>query len=307
MAMDNKISYNRFMTIVTAIRQFLEHEDIEKGHSQLTIRNYETYLRKFLEFCEKQKVTDIDKVNQELIRQFRLHLSQISPPLKKNTRNYYLIALRSWLKYLQKRDFKVLSAEKIELAKVGERDIDILAPEELDRLLTASKENTMIGLRNKAILEMLFSTGLRLAEIACLNKSDIDLTQKEFSIRGKGDKVRLVFLSDSARTALENYLSKRQDENSALFINKFSSRLTPRSIERAVKQIARQAGISKKVTPHLLRHQFATDLLSSGADIRSVQTLLGHSSITTTQIYTHITNRDLRDVHSAFHGKQRRK
>src|SRR3990167_3787044 len=162
--MDDKMSYNRFMTIATAIRQFLEHEDIEKGHSQLTIRNYETYLRKFLEFSEKQKISDIDKVDQELVRQFRLYLSQINPPLKKNTRNYYLIALRSWLKYLQKRDFKVLSAEKIELAKVGERDIDILTPKELDRLLTTSKENTMIGLRNKAILEMLFSTGLRLAE-----------------------------------------------------------------------------------------------------------------------------------------------
>lgn len=304
--MDDEMSYNRFMTIATAIRQFLEHEDIEKGHSQLTIRNYETYLRKFLEFSEKQKISDIDKVDQELVRQFRLYLSQINPPLKKNTRNYYLIALRSWLKYLQKRDFKVLSAEKIELAKVGERDIDILTPKELDRLLTTSKENTMIGLRNKAILEMLFSTGLRLAEIACLDRGDIDLSQKEFSIRGKGDKVRLVFLSGSAREALKNYFTKRRDENPALFINKFCSRLAPRSIERAVKQIARQAGISKKVTPHLLRHQFATDLLSSGADIRSVQTLLGHSSITTTQIYTHITSRDLRDVHSAFHGKQRK-
>ena len=295
------------MDLAKAIRQFLEYEDIEKGHSPLTVRNYELYLGKFLEFCEKNNAHHINAIDHELVRQFRLHFNQINPPLKKNTRNYYLIALRSLLKYLQKRDFKVLSAEKIELSKIGDRDIDVLTPEELDRLLTSAEENTMIGLRNKAILEMLFSTGLRLAEIAGLNRDDIDLTQKEFSIRGKGDKVRLVFLSLSARDALQNYLARRRGEEPALFTNKFGTRLTPRSIERAVKKIARQAGISKKVTPHLLRHQFATDLLSSGADIRSVQTLLGHSSITTTQIYTHITNRDLRDVHSAFHGKQRRK
>ncbi|TSC92326.1 MAG: Tyrosine recombinase XerC [Candidatus Berkelbacteria bacterium Licking1014_7] len=294
------------MTLSQTIKKFLEYCEIEKGHSRLTIRNYQMYLNKFSVFCQKQGINEAEKIDRELIYKFRLKLNRQTPALKMITQNYYLIALRSFLKFLQKQDFKVMSAEKIELAKTKERNINVLSPEELERLLQAPKGDNLSALRDQAILETLFSTGLRLAELTGLNQDNINLKTGEFNVRGKGGKIRLVFLSSSAKQALKNYFEKRQDDNSALFINSFGAKISSRSIERIVKKYARQAGITKKVTPHLLRHQFATDLLSSGADLRSVQTLLGHSSITTTQIYTHITNRDLHDVHTAFHGKQRR-
>jgi len=215
-----------------------------------------------------------------------------------------------FLKYLVKRDIEAFSADKIELAKVSERSLDLITPAELSRLLNAPEGNDIKTLRDKAILELFFSTGLRVSELCSLG-NDLDLTAEEFSIRGKGGKIRVVFLSNDARDALRKYMKERKDMNEALFVqigkdvgNKEPAPLTKRSIERIVKQYAIKAGISKKVTPHIIRHCFATDLLQNGADIRSVQMMLGHSNISTTQIYTHITDRQLKEVHKKFHSKK---
>jgi site-specific recombinase XerD len=236
--------------------------------------------------------------------------------MKKKTQNYYLIALRTFLKFMARRGIKTLPADNIELAKVGERMIDIISQDELLRLLKApeSEENPERRARDKAILELLFSTGLRVSEL-CSLKNDLDLHKDEFSIRGKGGKVRVVFLSDDAKEAVKNYLKLRKDMSDALFVPVSDDKrvksdkdngLTRRTIERIVKRYAIIAGISKKVTPHVLRHAFATDLLSNGADLRSVQAMLGHANINTTQIYTHVTDKHLRDVHKSFHGKGRK-
>ena len=309
-------------------REFLEHVEIEKGNSLKTVGNYEHYLSRFFEFA---KISDPKEITDDKIREFRLFLNrqpgvkikgQQSTSLKKNTQNYHLIALRSFLKYLMKRDISSLSPERIELAKIKERSLDLISVEELNRLLEAplnvlknskNKNSEIKILRDKAILELFFSTGLRLSELCSLNR-DLDLTKDEFSIRGKGEKVRVVFLSESAKKAIREYLKERTDFEESLFVQysnssvskkttKESNRLTPRSIERIVKFYAIAAGISKKVTPHIIRHSFATDLLSNGADIRSVQMMLGHANIATTQIYTHITDKQLRDVHKKFHSK----
>jgi len=207
-----------------------------------------------------------------------------------------------------------MSAEKIELAKTGDREIDLISEDDLERLLSAPAGKEPKILRDKAILELLFSTGLRVSELCSLNRDSVNLKKGEFSVRGKGEKVRVVFLSDGAKTAVENWLGKRADVHEALFVNfkpgkkdlDENMRLTPRSVERVIKHYAIKAGISKKVTPHTLRHCFATDLLSGGADLRSVQMMLGHANISTTQIYTHITNRQLKDIHKAFHAKKRK-
>jgi len=302
-------------------REFLEHVEIEKGNSLKTVRNYDYYLSRFFEFA---KITEPKEINDDKIREFRLFLNrqpglktkgQQSSSLKKNTQNYHLIALRSFLKYLMKRDVPSLSPDRIELAKTKERSLDLISVEELERLLSAPlkllemKKNIdrQKILRDKAILELFFSTGLRLSELCSLNR-DLDLSKDEFSIRGKGEKVRVVFLSDSAKKAISEYLRERKDMAEPLFVQYSSNkrednRLTPRSIERIVKYYAIVAGISKKVTPHIIRHSFATDLLSNGADIRSVQMMLGHANIATTQIYTHITDKQLRDVHKKFHSR----
>ena len=293
-------------------REFLEHVEIEKGNSLKTVNNYDYYLSRFFEFAKVSSPTDI---TDDTIREFRLYLNrqpgvkirgQQAATLKKNTQNYHLIALRSFLRYLMKRDIKSLSPERIELAKTKERSLDLMGSDELTRLLDAPDKNTPIGLRDKAILELFFSTGLRLAELCSLNR-DLDLSKEEFSIRGKGEKVRVVFLSDSAKDAIRVYLKSRKDLDEPLFIQYSrngakGNRLTSRSIERIVRTAAIKAGISKKVTPHVIRHSFATDLLSNGADIRSVQMMLGHANIATTQIYTHITDKQLRDVHKKFHS-----
>lgn len=286
-------------------KQYLEYIEIEKGRALKTVENYDRYLRRFLAFSKIDKPQDITDNN---IRQFRLYLNREG--LKKKTQNYYLIALRSFLKYLAKVNIESLPPERIELAKVGERQIDIISSDELERFLAAPDGTDLKNLRNKAIFELFFSTGLRISELCSLDREDIDFKKDEFSIRGKGDKVRVVFLSDRAKTALKNYFEKRVDINEALFVNLKGkggepARLTPRSIERIVQRYAIKAGISKKVTPHVIRHCFATDLLEAGADLRSVQALLGHSNITTTQIYTHVTDRQLKEVHKAFHGKKR--
>lgn len=289
-------------------KQFLEYLEIERGRSLKTVENYDRYLRVFLKFTN---IDDARNIDDESIRKFRLWLNRND--LKKKTQNYYLIALRVFLKYLAKRGIKSLAPERIELAKVPQRELDLIAGEELERLLDSPKGQDIKTLRDKAILELLFSTGLRVSELCSLNREHIENAKTgEFSIRGKGEKIRVVFLSDSAKQAIKNYLSKRGDTEEALFIRIsnlksqiLNLRLTSRSIERIVKYYAIKAGISKRLTPHVIRHCFATDLLSAGADIRSVQSMLGHSSITTTQIYTHITNKQLREIHRAFHGKQR--
>lgn len=296
-------------------REFLEHVEIEKGNSLKTVNNYDHYLTRFFEFA---KITEPKEINDDKIREFRLFLNrqpgvkirgQQASTLKKNTQNYHLIALRSFLKYMMKRDVPSLSPERIELAKIKERSLDLISTDELTRLMNAPDTTTTKGLRDKAVLELFFSTGLRLSELCSLDR-DLDLSKDEFSIRGKGEKVRVVFLSDSAKDAIRAYLKGRKDMDEPLFTQQSSNkgknnRLTPRSIERIVKFYAIKAGISKKVTPHVIRHSFATDLLSNGADIRSVQMMLGHANIATTQIYTHITDKQLRDVHKKFHSKSK--
>ncbi len=296
-------------------REYLEHLEIEKGSSLKTIENYERYMSRFLEFA---KIQSPNEITDELVRNFRLFLNRQSAgnnratgaTLKKKTQNYYLIALRSFLKYLAKRNITSLSAEHIELAKVPERSLDLISSQELNRLLAAPEGNDIKALRDRAILQLLFSTGLRVSELCSLTR-DIDFSTDEFSIRGKGSKVRVVFISDEARSAVGEYLKKRNDMDDALFVkadvekaDKEKEALARRSIERIVKQYAIKAGISKKVTPHVIRHCFATDLLQNGADIRSVQIMLGHSNIATTQIYTHITDKQLREVHKKFHSKK---
>ena len=301
--------YTRAMADLKDLKtQFLEYLEIENGRSVKTVENYDRYLTRFL---GQTKVTSPGKLSETLVREFRLWLNRqpgVTGDMKKKTQNYYLIALRAFLKYLRKLGIESLSPEKIELAKVGGRDLDLITADELDRLLKSPAGNSLNEMRDRAILELLFSTGLRVSELCSLN-SDLDLTRDEFSVRGKGDKVRVVFLSSGAKKSIKEYLEKRGDMGEALFVGygmgQNAARLTPRSIERLVKQHAVKAGITRKVTPHVIRHSFATDLLENGADLRSVQALLGHANIATTQIYTHVTDKHLREVHKAFHGKRR--
>lgn len=303
--------------------QFLEYLEIEKGRSVKTVENYDRYLTRFLAFAKVQKPGD---VTETMVREFRIGLNRshgTTGTMKKNTQNYHLIALRAFLKFMRKRDVDSLNPERIELAKVGGRDLDLISTDELERLMNGPRGETLTALRDKAILELFFSTGLRVSELCSLNQ-DLDLSRDSFSIRGKGEKVRVVFLSETAKKAVRAYLEKRGDMSEALFVGyspnvagkKKSAqgrsasggdlpRLTPRSIERIVKQYAIKAGITRKVTPHIIRHSFATDLLENGADLRSVQALLGHANIATTQVYTHVTDKHLMEVHKAFHGKRR--
>ncbi len=299
-------------------QRFLEYIEIEKGRSVLTVRNYDQYLTRFLGFIKSDKPADITDAS---VRDFRLWLNRqvngnnkkSGETLKKKTQNYYLIALRTFLKYLARQDIPSLAADRIELAKVAERQIDFITPQELGRLLASPSGSDLKALRDKAILATLFSTGLRVSELCSLPR-DIDLSTDEFSIRGKGGKVRVVFLSDIAKQSLKTYINARKDMDDALFVKMVGEKgrseeptpLTRRSIERIVKYHATKAGImSKKVTPHVIRHSFATDLLSNGADLRSVQALLGHANISTTQIYTHVTDKHLRNIHKQFHNKKK--
>ena len=320
---------------------FLEHLEIEKNRSDKTTKNYDFYLKRFVEwFGENKKPADI---TYEDIRQFRLWLNRLvdvhGEPLKKNTQNYHLIALRTFLKYLAKRDVKTLPAEKIELMKMPDREVSFLDGSDLNRILEAPLKNInikkleaekiaagptlLIAYRDKSILELLFSTGLRVSELVKLKKDDVNLKRDEFSVTGKGRKTRVVFISEQAKYWLKKYLDLRSDIHPYLFIShdkrtkkqeiaKNKSKdghddpLTTRSVQRIVQKHAKEAGITKPVTPHTLRHSYATDLLQNGADIRSVQSMLGHASITTTQIYTHITDKELLNIHKKFHGKKRK-
>lgn len=309
------------------IVQFLEHLEIEKGRAAKTIRNYDFYLQRFVEWADNPTPK---KITKELVRKYRLWLNRSIPgrsgeALKKNTQNYHLIALRAFLKYLSKRDIDSLAPEKIELAKQPARSVEFLEDDELERLLKAPmakhrRKNTESGgwsvvqLRDRAIIETLFSTGLRVSELASLKIEQVNLKRDEFTVRGKGDKPRVVFLSDEAKKWIRQYLAKRQDTSPHMFVShdrakkgrKGAGSLTPRSIERLVQRYAKEAGITKRITPHTLRHTFATDMLMAGADVRAVQDLLGHASITTTQIYTHITDKQLKSIHKKFHGKGRK-
>jgi len=299
-------------------QEFLEYIEIERGRSVKTVENYDRYLSRFLEHTEAKVPKDI---TEPVVREFRLWLNrQTAHPgkrgipqesLKKKTQNYYLIALRAFLKYLRKRGITSLEPERIELAKVGDRSLELITDAELSRLLEAPDGNDEKNLRDRAILHLLFSTGLRVSELCALN-ADIDLTRDELSVRGKGDKVRVVFLSSEARAAVDAYLRVRKDMDEALFVNNGRRtsdtgeiRLSPRSIQRIIKYYATKAGITHKVTPHVIRHAFATDLLGNGADLRSVQALLGHANIATTQVYTHVTDAHLREVHKKYHSKKK--
>ncbi len=297
------------------IHEFLQYVEIEKGRSLKTVENYSHYLHRFAEWSKLKRGEDITDI---IVRDFRLWLNRQDSgklkdghkeTLKKRTQNYYLIALRSFLRYLMRMRVQSLPPDRIELAKVGERQLDLISKQELMRLLAAPSGNDIKELRDKAMLELLFSTGLRVSELCNLPR-DLDLSADEFSIRGKGEKVRVVFLSDEARSAVKNYLAKRKDMSEALFVDlaknsKKMSPISPRSVQRLVKYYAIKAGISKKVTPHVVRHSFATDLLQNGADLRSVQMLLGHANIGTTQIYTHVTDAHLREVHKKFHSRRK--
>lgn len=313
------MSYNVDMkSLDSLITDFLEYLEVERGRSQRTIRNYDFYLRRFSKWAKNPFPK---KITRDVIHRYRLWLNRLSEgrdevTLKKSTQNYHLIALRSFLKYLSRQDITSLPPEQIELAKQSKRTVEFLESEELNRLLSLAKNHAegLIGLRDWAILELLFSTGMRVSELANLKIENINLNRDEFTVRGKGDKPRVVFLSDSAKSVLKNYLTKRHDASPFMFVShdraksgrKDAGPITPRSVQRIVERYATEAGITKKITPHTLRHTFATDLLLSGADIRSVQSMLGHESITTTQVYTHITNKQMKDVHKKFHGQKRK-
>lgn len=306
--------------IFSLVNDFLNHLEIEKGRSPLTVKNYHFYLKKFF---DQARISSPEEIDLEKVRNFRLFLSRQKNSkgeyLSKATQNYYLIALRSFLKFLAKKDFKILAPEKIELAKTTERQISFLEQEELENFLEAplnclkgKKNNELIQLRDKAILELLFSTGLRVSELTSLKRDDLNLERDEFTVRGKGGKWRIVFLSSSAKEWLKKYLTKRTDLENWLFIRHLQSSpvlspLTPRSVQRLVKKYAKMAGLTKKITPHVLRHSFGTDLLRAGADLRSVQALLGHRSITTTQIYTHVTDKHLKEIYQKYHQKGKNK
>lgn len=304
-----------YMDIRSLSQQFLEYLEIERGRSVKTVENYDRYLQRFIAFGKVKQPKDI---TETMVREFRLYLNRLPgtkagariESMKRRTQNYYLIALRAFLKFLRKRGVESLSPERIELAKVPERSLDLITPTELSRLMNAPDEKTLEGKRDRAVLELLFSTGLRVSELCGLSTDDVDLTRDEFSVRGKGEKVRVVFLSEEAKQKLRTYLAARKDLDDALFVrygrkqnDGSDPRLSPRGVQRMIKYYAVKSGITRKVTPHVLRHSFATDLLGNGADLRSVQALLGHANIGTTQIYTHVTDAHLREVHKKFHRK----
>jgi site-specific recombinase XerD len=293
---------------------FLEYLEIEQNRSQKTIANYDHYLTRLTDFAGE---IDIDEVDAELVRKWRLWLNRLgtntSDELQKTTQNYHLIALRSFLKFCARRGIDALPADKIELARTKRPKVTFLNEEEMHRLLEQPDISVEAGLRDRAILELLFSSGLRVSELVGLNRDHINLKHREFMVRGKGQKDRPIFISGAAAGWVEKYLSKRQDNSPPLFTRVGGGkkidqtgdylRLTARSIQRMVAKHAREAGITKHVSPHTLRHSFATDLLMNGADLRSVQAMLGHSNIATTQIYTHITDPHLKSVHEKFHRR----
>lgn len=299
--------------IAKTLNEYLDYLEVEKNRSLKTRRNYEHYLQTFFEYG---KVKDPRDITENTVTDFRVHLARTKTesgePIKRITQGYYVIAIRNFLKYLIKRDIDVLSPDKIELPKIARRQIDIIEYADLERFLNAPPTDSLRGLRDRAILETFFSTGLRISELCALDRY-INLERGEIAVRGKGEKIRVVFISDRAKKAIKNYLEKRGDADEALFVSlskgdspKVLGRIIPRAVQRLVEFYRRKAGITKNITPHQLRHQFATDLLMNGADLRAVQEMLGHSNISTTQVYTHLTNKELKEVHESFHGRRRK-
>lgn len=317
------------MIISKLIIDFLEYLEIERGNSPGSVQNYDRYLKRFAGFTSEKGIEEPAKITSDLLRKYCLWLNRLpahavdgldtmnSEPISKSTVNYHLIALRVFLKYLNKRKITAPAANEIELAKTDERQITFLDPEELEEIFAKPDITTPQGRRDKAIMDLFFSTGLRVSELCHLKINNINLDRSEFSVKGKGGKVRVVFLDHESKESIRKYLDLRHDKSDFLFVSYGHSNaddgkpiaedapITPRSVQRMILKYAAAAGITKHVTPHVLRHSFATDLLMNGADIRSVQALLGHSSITTTQIYTHVTDQHLQDVHQAFHGLRR--
>jgi len=303
------------MQFTKAKVDFLEYLEVEQNRSQKTIANYDHYLTRLIDFAGDIKVGDIDA---EMIRKWRLWLNRlgtnVSDELQKTTQNYHLIALRSFLKFCAKRDIAALPADKVELARTVRKQVTFLNEDELERLFAQPDINSVQGLRDRAILELLFSSGLRVSELTGLDRDHINLKRREFMVRGKGQKDRPIFISLAAAECIQAYLDKREDNTKPLFIRYSGTkqvnlsgnfyRLTQRSVQRLVSRYALLAGITKHVSPHTLRHSFATDLLMNGADLRSVQAMLGHSNIATTQIYTHVTDPHLRAVHEKFHRQE---
>jgi len=341
------------MRLKKLITDFLEYLEVEKNASQKTIENYDHYLKRFIDFLKEKKANTVTDI---LMKEYRLYLNRLPSNVNKNskknypdtldkkTQNYHLIALRAFLKYARKHGNDIFDPEKIELAKTHQKELDLISDKDLENLLNAPEKfyemkmdenkdeskNTeetkrklfLTSLRDKAILETFFSTGLRVSELCSLDR-DQDISSGEISIMGKGGKIRVVFISDNSKSAIKKYLKERVDIDDAMFIdlsyagaarlknikndkkNKGSSmRLTSRSVERIIQKYAEFVGISKKCTPHVLRHSFATDLLKNGADLRTVQMMLGHASIATTQIYTNVTNKFLKDQFEKFHNKK---
>lgn len=304
------------MQFIKAKTDFLEYLEIDQNRSQKTIANYDHYLTRLADYAGDISVADI---TPELVRKWRLWLNRLgtntSDELGKNTTNYHLIALRSFLKFCVRQNIPAMSPDKIELARVQRKQVTFLSPEELGRLFAQPDINTLNGLRDRAILELLFSSGLRVSELVGLDREHINLKRREFTVRGKGQKDRPIFISPEAADWLQRYLDARDDNVKPLFVRYSGKkqvdlsgnyhRLTARSVQRLVSRYALLAGITKHVSPHTLRHSFATDLLMNGADLRSVQAMLGHSNIATTQIYTHVTDPHLKSVHERFHGTER--
>ncbi|MBI4034605.1 tyrosine-type recombinase/integrase [Candidatus Saccharibacteria bacterium] len=302
------------MKYITAVDKFLEYMELEQNRSAKTIENYSHYLTRLSDFAGDIKLADIDV---DLVRKWRLWLNRLgtntSEELSKTTQNYHLIALRSFLRYCAKREIPALTADKIELANVKRPQVTFLTPEELERLASQPDTAKPAGLRDRAIIELLFSSGLRVSELCALDRGHINLDRLEFTVRGKGQKDRPVFISPEAADWVSLYLKQRQDNSPPLFIRYAGqrqtdtsgnyARLTPRSVQRLISRYARLAGITKHVSPHTLRHSFATDLLMNGADLRSVQAMLGHANIATTQIYTHVTDPHLKEIHNKFHRR----
>lgn len=301
------------MGLKKLLQSYLQHLEVERGYSPRTLKVYHIFLARFLEWTKADKP---EGITQETITDFRLKLNRFQDPqrgpLSKKTQNYYLIALRGFLKFLIKQGCQTFPPERIELAKVPERQIDFLDENEMERLMNAPQGNGLRPLRDRAMLEILFSTGLRVSELCALDRYTIDLAKDEFSVRGKGGKIRIVFLSPRAKKTLKEYLDARPDTNEALFIGiprgdnlaallrQEQNRMAVRTVERIIKKYATGAGIARKVTPHTLRHMLGTQLLRGGANLRAVQMILGHSNVSTTQIYTHYTNEELREAHKKF-------
>ena len=296
------------------ITEYIEHLEVEGGRSSKTAENYTLYLERFVEFTNDIQV---DKITSETVRKYRLWLNRYKnyndDELATITQSYHLIALRGFLGYLSRRDISSLSPDKIELPKTSRKQVTFLQIDEIERLLNQINTSSEVGLRDRALIELLFSSGLRVSELVNLNKDHINTKRREFMVRGKGQKDRPIFISENASKHVDDYLHIRKDNLSPLFLSYSRNnvpntsgnyrRLTARSVQRIINKYAKLAGITKHVSPHTMRHSFATDLLMNGADIRSVQSMLGHSNISTTQIYTHVTDQHLKEVYEKFHSK----